>query len=128
MVGLAPGAGGPWRALRVAGVLVLANLTTVALAATVSVARPPFGDPELWPSNHATVVASAGLCLPLIARGRLRPAAAALAFAMTAAIAVMLLVRGTHLLSDLVAAQLIAGFWAVVAAQGAEWPAAQASS
>ncbi|MFL6064790.1 MAG: phosphatase PAP2 family protein, partial [Friedmanniella sp.] len=91
--------------------------TTVVLAHTVSVGRVPFGDPTLWPSNHTTAVAAAGLCLPLILRGRLLLPAAAIAFGMTAAMPLMLLLRGTHLLSDVVAGQLVAGFWAVVAAQ-----------
>jgi membrane-associated phospholipid phosphatase len=110
-------AGGLRLAALVLGVLLLANLTTLVLNHTVSVARVPFDDPELWPSNHATAVAAAGLCLPLIARGRLQLPAALLAFGMTAGIALMLVARGTHLLSDVVAAQLVAGFWAVLAAQ-----------
>ena len=117
VVALALAAGGLRLAALVAGVIVLANLTSIALNVTVSVARVPFGDPELWPSNHTTAVAAAGLCLPLIAWGRLQTPAAVLAFGMTAGIALMLVVRGTHLLSDVVAAQLVAGFWAVLAAQ-----------
>ncbi len=117
VVALAFAAGGLRLAALVAGVIVMANLTTIALNVTVSVARVPFGDPELWPSNHTTAVAAAGLCLPLIAWGRLRTPAAVLAFGMTAGIALMLVVKGTHLLSDVVAAQLVAGFWAVLAAQ-----------
>jgi membrane-associated phospholipid phosphatase len=109
--------GGVIRAVVVAAVLVLANVTTTLLAATISVARPPLSDPDLWPSNHTTAVAAAGLCLPLIFSGRLRHPAALLAFGMTSGIALMLIIRGTHLLSDLVGAVLVAGFWAVVGAE-----------
>ena len=44
---------------------------------------------------------------------------------MTVGIALMLLIRGTHLFSDVIAAVLVAGFWAVV---GAHVAAAHASS
>jgi hypothetical protein len=108
---------GPHVAVLVGGVIVLSNLTTVLLAHTVSVGRVPFPDPTSWPSNHTTAVAAAGLSLLLIARGRLLAPTAVLAFGMTAGLPLMLLVRGTHLLSDLVAAQLVVGFWALLAAQ-----------
>lgn len=116
---------GSRRALVVLGVIGLANLTTVLLSATVSVHRSPLPDSNLWPSNHTTAVAAAALCLPLIFVERWRRPAALLAFGMTAGIALMLIVRGTHLLTDLVGAELVAGFWAVV---GAQVLAAQASS
>jgi membrane-associated phospholipid phosphatase len=104
-------------ALVVAAVIVLANLTTVLLAHTVSIHRAPLPGSELWPSNHTTAVAAAGLCLPLIFPARGRRLAALLAFGMSAGITLMLIIRGTHLLTDLVAALLVAGFWAVVGAQ-----------
>jgi membrane-associated phospholipid phosphatase len=105
------------RAAIVAAVLALANGTAVLLAANASVARPPLPDPHLWPSNHTTAVAAAGFCLPLIFTGRLRYPAALLAFGMSAGITLMLIIRGTHLLSDLVGAVLVAGLWAVVGAE-----------
>ena len=117
VVALALGVGGVRDALRVGVVLLAANLTTVVLAATVSIPRTLFGDDDLWPSNHTTAVAAAGLCLLLIAPPRLRPLAALLAFGMAAGITLMLLIRGTHYVTDLVAGLLVAGFWAVLAAQ-----------
>ena len=104
-------------AVVVAGVTGLANLTTVVLASTVSIARAPLPAPDLWPSNHTTAVAAAGMALLLIFRGRLRWPAWLLAYGMCVGIALMLLIRGTHLLSDVVAAVLVAGFWAAVGAQ-----------
>jgi membrane-associated phospholipid phosphatase len=112
-------------AVAVAAVTVIANLTTVALASTVSIERAPLPDAHLWPSNHTTAVAAAGMSLLLIFRGRLRLPAALLAYGMSVGIALMLLIRGTHLFSDLVAAVLVAGFWAAV---GAHVLAAHASS
>jgi membrane-associated PAP2 superfamily phosphatase len=108
------------RAVVVAGVMGLANLTTVLLASTLSVTRPPLPEPDLWPSNHTTAVAAAGLSLVLIFRGRLRWLAALLGLGMCVGIALMLLIRGTHLLSDIVAAVLVCGFWAVLGAQVAD--------
>ena len=87
--------------------------------------RAPLPYSDLWPSNHTTAVAAAGLSLVLIFRGRLRYPAALLALGMCVGITSMLLIRGTHLLSDVVAALLVAGFWAVV---GAQVLAAHASS
>ena len=107
------------RAVVVAGVTVLAT-TTVALASTVSIQRSPLPDANLWPSNHTTAVAAAGMSLLLIFRGRLRWPAALLAYGMTVGIALMLLIRGTHLLSDIVAAVLVGGCWAVLGAQIAD--------
>ena len=101
----------------VAGVMVLANLTTVLLASTLSIRRAPLPDDDLWPSNHTTAVAAAGMALLLIFRDRLRWPAWLLAYGMCVGIALMLLIRGTHLLSDIVAAVLVAGFWAAVGAQ-----------
>jgi membrane-associated phospholipid phosphatase len=103
-------------AIVVAGVTGLSNLTTVALASTISIARPPLPDANLWPSNHTTAVAAAGMSLLLIFRGRLRWPAALLAYGMTVGIALMLLIRGTHLFSDLIAAVLVTGFWTAVGA------------
>ena len=117
--------GGVRCAAVVVGVTGLANLTTVLLASTLSVAREPLPYSDLWPSNHTTAVAAAGLSLLLIFRGRLRYPAALLALGMCVGIALMLLIRGTHLLSDVVAALLVAGFWAAV---GAQVLAAHASS
>jgi PAP2 superfamily protein len=109
--------GGVRCALVVAAVIALANLTTVLLAATLSVQRSSLSDPAAWPSNHTTAVGVAGLSLLLIARGRLRPPAALIAAGMGVGIGLMLLIRGTHLLSDIVAALLVAGFWVAVGAQ-----------
>ena len=125
VIALALAVGGVRCAIVVTGVTGLANLTTVALAATVSVARAPMEDPHLWPSNHTTAVAAAGMSLLLIFRGRLRWPAALLAYGMTVGIALMLLVRGTHLLSDIVGAVLVAAFWTAV---GAHFLRAHASS
>jgi membrane-associated phospholipid phosphatase len=116
---------GPRCAAVAGAAIVLANLTTMLLAATASVRRAPLPDPHLWPSNHTTAVAAAGLALLLIFRGSGRRPAALLAFGMTFAIALMLLIRGTHLLSDVVGAALVAGFWT---AAGAQWLDAHASS
>ena len=104
-------------AIVAAGVMALANLTTIALASTLSIQRAPLPGGNLWPSNHTTAVAAAGMALLLIFRGRWRWPAWLLAYGMCVGIALMLLIRGTHLLSDVVAAVLVAGFWAAVGAQ-----------
>ena len=125
MIALALVVAGVRCAVVVAAVMGLANLTTIVLASTASVQRPPLPGANLWPSNHTTAVAAAGLSLLLIFRGSGRLPAALLAFGMTVGIALMLLIRGTHLLSDVLAAALVAGFWA---AAGAQWLDAHASS
>ena len=116
MIVLALVVAGVRSALVVAAVTGLANLTTVALASTISVARAPLPDANLWPSNHTTAVAAAGMALLLIFRGSLRWPAWLLAYGMCVGIALMLLIRGTHLLSDIVAALIVAGFWTAVGA------------
>ena len=117
VVTVAYAVGGARQALVVAAIVVLANLTTVLLSETVSVARAPLPDQDLWPSNHTTAVAAAALCLPLIFAGRWARPAALLAFAMTMGITLALLLRGTHFLTDLLAAVLVAGFWVVLVAE-----------
>ena len=74
-------------AIVVAGVMGLANLTTVALASTLSIQRAPLPDGNLWPSNHTTAVAAAGMALLLIFRGRWRWPAWLLAYGSSKAAA-----------------------------------------
>jgi membrane-associated phospholipid phosphatase len=68
--------GGLRALLLVGGVLLAANLTTLLLSETVSVQRDGLPGSDLWPSNHTTAVAAAGLSLALVAPRRWRPLAA----------------------------------------------------
>ncbi|MCU1432877.1 MAG: hypothetical protein JWP95_1982 [Actinotalea sp.] len=105
-------------AVQVAIVMGGANLTTQVLK-HVLLDRPDLGlgDPvrNTLPSGHTTAAASVAVALVLVVPRRLRPTAAVLGAAYTAATGVSTLVGRWHRPSDVAAAVLVVLAWAAVA-------------
>lgn len=110
-------------ALAVGAVLLIggANLTTQVLKALIY--RPDLGvDPDRvaagnsLPSGHTTIAASVAAAFVLVLPPKARPAGALVAAAFAALAGVATLSAGWHRPSDAVAALLIVGAWAAVAA------------
>lgn len=108
--------------LRLAIVIVGANGTTQLLKANLS--RPYLGVdyelPNSFPSGHVTLAASVVVALIAVAPPLLRRAVTVLGWAVVTMVGVGVMVLGWHRLSDVLAAILIVGAFAL-AALPAEW-------
>ena len=99
----------------VAAMLTGANLTTQALQELTAGQRDVFALPLNWPSGHTTAAASLAFGLLLGAPRALRLPVAIVAGALTITMGWAVVVRTTHLPSDVVAAVLVCGIWAALA-------------
>ncbi|OYN87901.1 phosphatase PAP2 family protein [Parenemella sanctibonifatiensis] len=105
-------------AIALAG-LAAANLSTQILKRGILI-RPelangvPYYTGNSLPSGHTTFAASAMLAVLIITGSRLRPAMALVGLLFAGAVGLATLVEGWHRPSDMVAAYLVSGFWAVL--------------
>lgn len=108
---------GPACALAAALLVFGANLTTQLLKHAISPLRlqPLLGFDQIgetaFPSGHVTAAASLGLALVLAAPRRWRPAALALAFVLSAAVSLAVVIRHWHYPSDAIGGVLVATAW-----------------
>ena len=117
-VALARGRG--WRALAVAGLLVVTGATTQILKHLLAQPRIEHWLTEQvavtsWPSGHSTAAMTLALCAVLVAPPALRAAAAVLGGAFAVSVGYAVLVLGWHYPSDVVAGFLMAGLWTSLA-------------
>lgn len=105
-------------AVQVAVLMIGANVTT-RLVKVVLLDRPDLGVAGTWgntlPSGHTTAAASISAVLLLVVPARVRPWAAVLGAAYTAATGVSTLVGQWHRPSDVVAAVLVVVAWGALA-------------
>jgi membrane-associated phospholipid phosphatase len=110
----------PRAALAAAVLLGGSALTTQALKHALATQRPfpPLHHlpPTSWPSGHTTGAIALSLALVLVSPRRLRPAVAAAAVMVGAAVGFSLLVQASHYPSDIVGGCLVSVGWACLAA------------
>jgi membrane-associated phospholipid phosphatase len=109
----------PRRALAAAGVMALAPLTAEILKPLLAHPHAVVGGTYLgaasWPSGHATAALALALAATFVAPARLRRLVAALGVAFAAAVGFALVVRASHMPSDVIGGYLVASFWAAAA-------------
>ncbi|WP_264795722.1 phosphatase PAP2 family protein [Arthrobacter mangrovi] len=108
-----------WKAAGIAVGVVLASAATTWILKNLILDRPDRGVPTLehnsLPSGHTTIAAAAALAVFLVVSPRWRPFAAAAGGAYAVLAGSATLINGWHRPSDVVAAFLVAGFWALLA-------------
>jgi membrane-associated phospholipid phosphatase len=122
-------------AVAVAGIMLVANITTQMLKATLTAAHPVgytlAGHLEFksaaWPRGHATAAMSLALCAVLVARSRRRPFVAAAGAGFAVAVSFSFLTLAWHYPSDVLGGYLVAATWTLVGVAAvwmadARWP------
>ena len=107
---------GRFRLAAVGAILLGANVTTQLLKMLTAAPRNPAWLSEAsWPSGHVTAAASLALCVVLIAPAVLRPWAVGAGALGVLATTYSIFLIGSHHLSDVFGAMLVAGAWTGVA-------------
>ena len=126
----------PRHALAAAGVMAMAPLSAEILKPLLAHPHASVGwtylGPASWPSGHATAALALALSATFVAPARLRWLVAGVGVVFSAALGFALLIRASHMPSDVLGGYLLATFWAAVAlaalrASERRWPAPQPS-
>ena len=109
-----------WAVVAAAAILLVgANVTTQVLQELTAGHRHVLLMPRAyWPSGHTTAVVSVAVALVIAVPPALRVPAAILAVVTTAVMGWAVVVIGTHLPSDVLAAVFVCGVWASLAVAG----------
>jgi membrane-associated phospholipid phosphatase len=124
----------PRVAAAVAGVLIVAPLTSETLKPVLAHPHDAFGGVHIgaasWPSGHSTAALTLAICAVLVAPPRHRALVAAVGACFALAVGVSLLVLAWHMPTDVIGGYLVAILWASLAVAALKladrrWPPAQ---